>query len=83
MRFSNYVIALSKAICGIVKYFGKLLLKTIFSLYDFLLIKNYPREIRNLKFDKVDKYRLDLFELIVVMLCAKFTNYSLLMSLKF
>ena len=51
IRLRNYGIALTQAICVIVKYFGKLLLKIIFSSYSprFFMDKNYPQENCNLK----------------------------------
>ena len=55
IRLRHYAIALSQAICVIIKYFGKSLLKTIFSCNPsrFSIDKNYPREIHNLELNIV------------------------------
>ena len=51
----NFGIAFSHAICVIVKYFGKLLLKLFGSLNppQFSIDENYPKENHNLKLPSV------------------------------
>ena len=61
IRLRNFGIAFSRAICVIVKYFGKLLLKTVLSVQSslvFNMFNDLPREIHNLKTRTVTFHQL-------------------------